>query len=191
MTFSQIIKLHIFNKWDQYNPSKALSPWLNRIITNQLKNIIRNNYSNFTRPCLKCAAAQEPNGCIIYINQCDNCPLYHHWTKAKKDAHYLKHAAPLEYHAYDLEQKGSGVDNFESNAQKLHQKMQEVLKPLEWKIYCYLYIENKSERETAKLVGYRTSEPNRAPGYKQIKNIRKKIIDKVKGVLEKGDVDIY
>ena len=188
---SQIIKLHIFNKWSQYDPSKPLSPWLNRIITNQLKNIIRNNYSNFTRPCLKCAAAQEPDGCAIYIKQCEACPLFAHWSKAKKDAHYLKHAAPLEYHSFDLEQKESGIDNFESNKEKLDSKMKEVLKPLEWKVYSYLYIENLSEKEAAKLVGYKTSEPHRTPGYKQIKNIRKKIIDKVKKILGKGDVDIF
>ena len=35
-----------------------------------------------------------------------------------------------------------------------------------------------SEEETAKKIGYRTSEKNRSPGYKQIKNIKKAIISK-------------
>lgn len=38
-------------------------------------------------------------------------------------------------------------------------------------------------------MGYRTSEKNRIPGYKQIKNIKKSIIDKVRKVLEKGEID--
>ena len=35
---SQIIRLHIYKKWDMYDPAKPLAPWLNRIITNQIKN---------------------------------------------------------------------------------------------------------------------------------------------------------
>jgi len=67
--------------------------------------------------------------------------------------------------------------------------MQEILKPIEWKVYKHLYMEYKSEEEVAKLMGYRTSEKNRIPGYKQIKNIKKSIIEKVKKVLNKGEVD--
>ena len=64
--------------------------------------------------------------------------------------------------------------------------MKKVLKPVEWKVYKLLYIENKNEKCVAKKMGYVTSEKNRSPGYKQIKNIKKSIITKVKGVLERG-----
>mgnify|MGYP003121163665 FL=1 len=66
---SQIIKIHINNKWHLYDPKQPLRPWLNRIISNQLKNLIRNNYGNFTRPCLKCAAAEENDGCKLFKKQ--------------------------------------------------------------------------------------------------------------------------
>ena len=49
---------------------------------------------------------------------------------------------------------------------------------------------NKSETEVAALMGYKTSEKNRSPGYKQIKNIKKSIIEKVKKTLFDGDIDI-
>ena len=58
--------------------------------------------------------------------------------------------------------------------------MKTVLKAVEWKVYNYLYIQHKSEEEVAKLMNYKTSEKNRVPGYKQIKNIKKSIIEKVK-----------
>ena len=44
--------------------------------------------------------------------------------------------------------------------------------------YTYLYIENKDEDEVASLMGFKTTEKNRAPGYKQIKNLKKSIIKK-------------
>ena len=46
----------------------------------------------------------------------------------------------------------------------------------EWKIYQALYIDDKSEEDAATLMGYKTNEKNRVPGYKQIKNVKKSII---------------
>ena len=48
-----------------------------------------------------------------------------------------------------------------------------------------------SEEEAAKLMGYKTSEKGRSPGYKQIKNIKRTIIKKVKRNIENGDIDIF
>ena len=74
--------------------------------------------------------------------------------------------------------------DIELEAQNLHDNMQKTLKPIEWKVYKLLYIENKTEIEVAKMMGYKTSEKNRQPGYKQIKNIKKSILTKVKKFLD-------
>ena len=84
---SQIIRIHVYKKWHLYDQSKPLAPWLNRIISNQIKNLIRNNYGNYARPCLKCSASDGEEGCEIYVKQCVDCPLYEHWFKNKKRAH--------------------------------------------------------------------------------------------------------
>ena len=68
--------------------------------------------------------------------------------------------------------------------------MEKVLKPIEWKMYKYLYIEEKNEEQVAKLMGYKTTEKNRSAGYKQIKNLKKSILIKVKKHLYNGDIDI-
>ena len=39
-------------------------------------------------------------------------------------------------------------------------------------------------------MGYRTNEKNRVPGYKQIKNVKKSIIVKVKKILSDGEIEI-
>ena len=54
-----------------------------------------------------------------------------------------------------------------------------------------IYIENKSDEEVAKIMGYTTSEKGRSPGYKHIKNIKKSIINKVKKALYKNKIDIF
>ena len=96
---SQILRIHIYKKWHLYDPQKPLAPWINRIISNQIKNLIRNNYSNFTRPCLKCAAAESEDGCSIYSKQCNACPLYANWEKSKKNAHNTKLTVSIENHS--------------------------------------------------------------------------------------------
>lgn len=188
---SQILRIHIFKKWHLYNPEKPLGPWLNRLISNQIKNLIRNNYGNFSRPCLKCAAAEGEDLCRIYGKQDGDCPLYRNWAQTKKLAYDAKLPLALENHSQEV------YDQFEENfdievaAKKLHNKMKLALKPIEWKVYENLYILHLSEDDTAKKMGYKTTERNRSPGYKQIKNIKKSIIEKVKKVLKSGDVDLY
>lgn len=187
---SQILRIHIYKKWHLYDPKKPLAPWVNRIISNQIKNLIRNNYSNFTRPCLKCAAAEGDDGCAIYSKQCKACPLYANWEKSKKNAHDTKLTLSIENHHQEINDMPINNFNMERTAENIHTKMQKVLKPIEWKVYQHLYIEGKDEEQTAKLMGYRTSEKNRIAGYKQIKNIKKIIIVKVKKHLYNGDIDI-
>lgn len=186
---SQILRIHIYKKWHLYDPKKPLGPWINRIISNQIKNLIRNNYGNYARPCLRCAAAEGGDLCSIYTKQCGDCPLYSNWEKSKKRAHDAKLPVSLEDHHQEVHSMPSDTVDIEKIAKKLHKKMKSILKPVEWSVYKYLYIEQKSEEETAKLMGYRTSEKGRQPGYKQIKNIKKSIIVKVKKTLSRDEID--
>lgn len=188
---SQILRIHIYKKWHLYDPIKPLAPWLNRIISNQIKNIIRNNYGNYSRPCLKCAAAEGSDLCKIYGKQDGSCPLYAAWQKNKKTAYDLKIPVPLENHSQEVCNIPQDDLNIEKCIQLVHTKMHSTLKPIEWKVYKYLYIENQNEEDLAKLMGYKTNEKNRSPGYKQIKNIKKAIIFKVKKLISGGEIDLY
>jgi len=187
---SQILRLHIYKKWDMYDPAKPLAPWLNRIITNQIKNLVRNNYGNYAKPCLKCAAAEGDDLCVIYDKQGSECPLYSNWEKNKKSAHDIKIPLPLDDHEHLFSGSEQDHFSFESSIKRLNKILPQFLKPIEWKVYKYLFIENLSEEKVAKLMGYKTSEKNRSPGYKQIKNIKKSIILKVKKIISEDKADI-
>lgn len=188
---SQLLRVHIFKKWHLYDEAKPLAPWINRIITNQIKNLIRNNYGNFTRPCLRCAAAEGTDLCSIYEKQCSACPLYAQWEKTKKRAHDAKLPLSLENHTKEIRSIPSDDYDVEAAAKKLHTQMKIELKPNEWLVYKYLYIDFLEEEKVAKKMGYKTSEKNRQPGYKQIKNIKKSIIIKVKNLLQQDKIDIF
>jgi hypothetical protein len=187
---SQIIRIHIYQKWDQYDPDKSLRPWLNRVITNQLKNIIRNNYTNYSRPCLRCAAAEDANSCRIYSTQCSDCPLYAYWEKRKQAAYNLKIPLALENHQQEVHSVCDDFIDYDLKIEKLTIKMKEILKPNEMLVYESLYVKEEDELSVAKKLGFKTSEAKRSPGYKQIQNIKKNIILKVKKLLKKGELDL-
>tara|TARA_Y100000004_G_C8926768_1_gene417986 strand:- start:581 stop:1264 length:684 start_codon:yes stop_codon:yes gene_type:complete len=187
---SQILRIHIFKKWHLYDPQKPLNPWINRIISNQIKNLIRNNYGNYCRPCLKCAAAESGDLCYIYGKQSEACPLFANWMKTRKQAYDAKLPVSINDHEIEINAaEYSDIDIF-ALMEKLNKKMKEILKSSEWKIYKALYIDNMSEEDAATLMGYKTNEKNRVPGYKQIKNVKKSIIVKVKKIIASGEIEI-
>jgi hypothetical protein len=182
----QKIRLHIFNKWDKWDNKRALRPWINTIITNQMTNLVRNNYSSFSKPCLQCKYNQGGNLCELYGTQNSKCLDYSKWENRKKDAYSVKMPISLESNTFDNkngENKQQVLDvadsysyiDYESKTSSFHKEMKSNLSAIDWKVYNLLYIENMDEIEAAKLMGYKTSEKNRSPGYKQIKKIKNKI----------------
>ncbi len=180
---SQIIRVHIFKKWHLYDQSKSLAPWINTLISNQIKNLIRNNYGNYCRPCLKCAAAESESLCYIYGTQNSSCPLFAQWEKTKKAAYLTKLPSPLESVEHETENMELQEFDFDTILKRLNKQLKKKLKVNEWIVYENLYLKNKTEQEVAKILGYKTSEKNRSPGYKQIKNIKKSIIEKAKEIV--------
>ncbi len=187
---SQILRIHIYKKWYQYDPSQPLAPWLNRIISNQIKNILRNVYTNCCRPCLKCAAAEGDDGCRIYQKQCSDCPLFAAWEKSKKSAYNVKLPVSLESHTQEVFDLSNDSIDIERTAKNVHNKMKTVLSAFEWRAYKLLYIDYKTEEETACALGFKTTEEGRKPGYKRVRNIKTTILEKVKEALSKGEIDI-
>ncbi len=188
---SQIIRIHIYKKWHLFDQNKPIQPWLNVIISHQIKNIIRNVYSNFSRPCLKCYAAVENNGCKIYNEQCDACPLFANWKKRKEPASNIKVPVSIENHTNEVSNILDDNSNIFNHIKTAHITMKKILKPLEYEVYKGLFILNENESVVAKRLGYISNEKGRNPGYKQIKNLRKTIISKFKKALKDGQIDIW
>jgi RNA polymerase sigma factor (sigma-70 family) len=184
----QIIRTHIYNKWNQYDSSRPFRPWINKIISSQIKNILRNIYWNFERPCLRCSANLQDGHCSMTKsgNQCDECPLFKKWARTKKNAHDIKLAVSMENHEQEVSNRQDDFCDDESNTKKLNVKLKEQLKPAEWRVYHLLYVQNKEDHEVAKIMGFKTNEAGRSPGYKRLKQIRSSIIVKAKKILAEG-----
>ena len=181
----QIIRLHLFNKWDQWDQIRPLKPWLNKIISNQFKNILRNYYTNFAKPCLNCpfnmGSSEEACGFTKSGAQDDTCPLLNKWLKTKRYAHYVKIAAPMPENEHSIDssflEKNDFID-FEKCIDKIKKRLKEKVNTKQYELFHLLFIENIDEAEAAKRVGYKSTEEGRKAGYKQIKNT-KKILKKI------------
>jgi len=191
-----IVINHIYRKLHLYDESQPLLNWINTIATNQISNILRNNYYNHSRPCIQMGGCSfnDGNELCSYTpsgNQCEECPLFAVWAKSKKHANDIKMSLPMENHLteiFDIPNTNSDLNN---SIDEMHSKMEKHLKIFEFRVYKYLYILGLSEEETARRMGYKKStDPFRKRGYNSILKIKKTIVKTAKKLIEKGEIDI-
>ena len=178
----QILIIKIFNKYHTYKEERALfEHWANRVITNQIKNLLRNNLYKYSRPCI------QGGGCIYNMGddncsytksgkQCAECPLYARWQDRKENQYNIQQSLPLENHIQEINNIQTDFVEIERAKSIIDQKMKDFLKPHEYNIYSLIYIHHKSEREAGEILSYKKSKGNDIPGYQIIRKAKKKIV---------------
>ena len=189
----QIIRVHIYQKWNQWDQKRDLKPWINKIITNQFKNILRNYYLNFAKPCSSCPFDSSIGGenlCSFTKSgvQDASCPLYAKWRKGKKNAHDVKIPLSLDAKQYESNVFIGESFNIDKAVVAVQKLLKQELSEKHYQIYVMLFIENKSDDEVAKFLGYKSNETGRSAGYKQIKNMKKFFKEKVVKLLKNRDI---
>ena len=189
----QIIRLHIYHKWHQWDQERELKPWINKIISNQFKNILRNFYLNFAKPCSSCPFDSSMSGenlCSFTKSgaQDNTCPLHAKWEKSKKSAHDVKIPLRLDAKEYESTEFSANTFNVDHAIVAVQKYLKEDLSERHYKIYKMLFIENLDEDVVAKELGYKTNESGRKAGYKQIKNMRKFFKEKVIKIIKSKDI---
>ena len=186
---AQIIRVHIFRKWHLYDSNQKLEPWINTIINNQTRNLIRNVYSSCSRPCLKCVYNNGGDNCDWTLNgkQDSGCPLFKKWENGKKYAHNVKLPVSSENHLNEIMEMPSFHIDSEKYILIFHDEMKKRLKLSLWLVYEALYIKNISEEQVAINMGFVSHEKNRKPGYARIQQIKRNIIKIAREVKDKID----
>jgi hypothetical protein len=186
----QIITIHIYKKWHMWDQEKPLEPWVSRIISNQIRNLIRNNYTNYVKPCASCVHNLGDDHCSLNPSglQTKECALYASWEKSKKHGYNIKLPLELENHSREVENISSHNLDFDEAVLSLNGEMKKILSANYYVAYCMLFFEKKSDEEVAVFLGYRCNEKNRKVGYKQIKNLKKLFRDKAVEILKNKDI---
>lgn len=186
----QIIMTHIYKKWHLWDQSKPVEPWLNRVVSNQFKNLLRNHYGNYARPCLQCRFNNGADGCSKTAEGIQNssCNEYKQWSQKKKAAYDIKLAVTMESHIHEIHGKKDVFLNLDSATKKLTEEIKPHLSKRHFRAFVMMFIENRTEEEIAKYLGFKTTEKKRSAGYKQIKNLKKIFQEKAREIIREKDI---
>ena len=84
-------------------------------------------------------------------------------------------------------------DQLELLVQKVKSPFCPILKVLnkrQLQAFDLIYVQNLSDEEVAKQMGFKSSESGRKAGYKQIKNLKNIIKEKAEKIIEKEDITL-
>ena len=175
----QIIKIHIAKKWHMWDQTRPLEPWIGRIISNQIRNLVRNHYGNYVNPC---PDYQLPNHSTAH------CPVCSKWEKSKRAGLELKIPLSTEDFIKEVTNKEYLDFDFSSSVGKLNTEMESRLSSVHYVAYQMLYFESSSEEDVAKFMGYKISPQKKKLGYRQVKNLKKKFLQVAIEILKDQDI---
>ena len=188
----QIIRLHVYNKWHLWELSRPFKPWASMIISNQIKNLIRNNYTSFAKPCLRCQYNMGGTLCdwTKSGDQDRTCADFEKWKKKKERAYNIK--LPLTLDDGVATQNTSSIKDqvdYKLSSGRLHELVMGQLSERHKAIYAMLYIDHKDETEVAKKFGFKGDSTKRKTiRYKQISNLKKKFYRIAIKIMEDNDI---
>ena len=188
----QIIRLHIHKKWHLWDQSRPFRPWASMIISNQIKNLIRNNYTSFAKPCLRCQHNMGGNLCDWTKNGDQNrtCADFDKWKRKKERAYHIK--LPLTLDDGVAVSSTSSIHDqvdYPVASGKLHELVMKQLSERHKAIYAMIYIEHKDESDVAKEFGFKGDSTKRKTiRYKQISNLKKKFYRIALKIMEDHDI---
>lgn len=176
----QEILIHLHRKWHLYDNTQPLGNWLSTVICNKLKNLTRDQFYKFSRPCLNCPHFSGGDLCNLYGEVSSECGLYKKWMLEKKFQHDCALPVTIEDHQNQLHSMPS--DNIDVEEQIIHlkHKLQEKLNKNDYLIFCCLFLENKTEEEVCKILNYKTARQCNL----QIKNLKQIIVPLVKNIIK-------
>lgn len=193
----QIIRLHVYSQFDQWNQELPFHPWAARLINNQISNLKEQYYGKFAPPCRKCDDDLGSNLCGRTESgiKCSECPFFAKWEQ-KKEAAYRVILAESADKAYYEDEDGEGRIKIEAAqspdyflaSSRLHQMVMNGLNDKMKKVYRLLYIENRSDDYVAKEMGFKTNEKGKRPGYRSIWGMKREIVARAKEIMKETDI---
>lgn len=189
----QLLLIHAFEKYYQFDPSKGeFSHWVNRMISNRMKNILRDNLQKFSRPCVQgCQFNLGDSACGFTSNgkQCEECPLYAKWKRKKEPEYNIKQGLSLDAHIQEVNNIQNDFIDIDDYKRLLDEKMPDYLTVQELRIYKLLFTEHKTMEEVGVILKFKKASNSGVSGYQTIHKARKKIVSVAKKIiLEEGNL---
>lgn len=201
---SSIILTKLYNNFWRYDPTRPLNHWANVVITNELKNLIRNNLVRYLKPCsaannygARCSFNEGANRCGWTKSgvQDSSCRFYAAWEKKKKDKYAIAtplslddegpdEGSPRSMHDTLPSDPGNFID-IEGAKKVIDAKMLKLLNKEEGTIYRLLYIKHLSPEAVGKKMGYKKQQNSDIPGYLKLKKSMAKFREMAEGIVSR------
>jgi RNA polymerase sigma factor (sigma-70 family) len=187
----QIVRLHIYNKWHLWDQKKSFKPWASRVISNQIKNLIRNHYSNFCKPCLRCPHYMGGDSCAFTQNKIQNeeCELFAKWRKKKEKAYNIKLPMPIEDQVIGSQFSNDENFDYKRAESRLHKIILDQLIDKHKQVYTMLFIEGASDKEVAERFCFKgDSLKRKETRYKHLANLKKVFYKMAQDAMQEHDI---
>lgn len=192
---SQTLFIRIWQKYHLFNPEVApFEHWLNRVITNTLSNLYRDNLYKHARPCIQppgCAFNDGDNRCTWTKSglQCGECKLYRSWEERKKDKFFLGKPSDIEEHHYEISSRQSDFVDIEAKKKIVDEIMlTRLANSHEVMLYKMLYIEHLDPAVVGATLKYKSQSNSAIPGYQVILKFQKKVKKIAREIIEEEDL---
>lgn len=186
----QLILIRLSQQYHMFDPAKGpFKKWANHVITNAIRNIWRDNYRVYARPCVGCVDNMGNENCRRTDSglQCAQCPAYREWEAKKKAQHDIKLAVSMENHTQEVSNHQSDFMDIGAKKKIIDEKMRGKLTRQEWKAYKMLMVQNKSEEEVGVALGFKHKRGRALrmfPGYLAVLSLRHKFVELAKVIIE-------
>jgi hypothetical protein len=183
---SQIVLIRVVKKYHKFTPGKSeFTHWVNKVITNTIRNVLRDNYLKYSRPCiLGCIHNTGNEMCSLTKSgkQCAECPLYRDWARLKREQFNINQPVSLDNHIAEIENEKCGFFDLIGATNKLNVEMQKRLRPADFQVYKSIYIDKTHDdirQDTIKSYGI---------SYQAFAKLRKLFLETARRIIEEESI---
>lgn len=182
---SNILLERIYRQFHHYDPSQPLDRWVNTVISNAIKNMVRNLIVKTNRPCVSatpyganCSFNLGCNKCSWTKsgNQDSSCKFYAKWEKRKQAKFSISTPLSIEHHineSHSMPDELLSEERVEAAKKTIDDNIQRRLTKEEYRIYVLLYVKHLSLKEAAKKMGFKGD--NETKSYLRVRSASIKI----------------
>lgn len=177
----------IYRQFHRYDPNQPLDRWVNTVITNAIKNMIRDLIVKTSKPCV----SATPYGANCSYNlgcgkcswtksglQDSSCKFFAAWERKKKAKFSISTPLSIENHineSHSMPDELLSEERFETAKEIIDNNIQRRLTKEEYRIYILLYVKHLTLEEAAKKMGFKKTDDNDMKAYLRVRTASLKI----------------
>lgn len=194
---SSILATHVWQKIHLYDQTKPFDRWCNTVLTNRIRNILRDRLYKNAKPCISagpsgghCSFNRGNDECGYTKSglQCAQCPIFAAWQKKKQSKHNITATLSLENHTDEVHSRIHDTIDIETSKKVIDERILAQLPKEEATIYRLLFIKHLTLKQVGKRMGYKTQGANKVPGYQKLTKLAARFKQMAREIIEQENL---